>query len=100
MAVTMADNQNANYPAAAATDSKGFAVPSDAISITESSGGAVVALTVNADGSSVFAGVAPGTATATWTDPEGNTFSDSINVTPGGAVSIEVGAPTITTQGA
>lgn len=98
MAVTMTDTQQALYPPAQAVDSKGFDVPSDAITVTESSGGTVVALTQNADGSALFVAVAPGAATATWTDTEGQTFQDSINVTPGAAVGVSVGEPTISDQ--
>ena len=98
MAVTMTDTQQALYPPAEATDSKGFQVPGDAITVTEDSGGLVVALTVNPDGSALFVAVAPGAATATWTDAEGQTFQDSLNVTAGPAVGVTVGAPVVSDQ--
>lgn len=98
MAVTMTDTQQALYPPAQAVDSKGFDVPSDAITVTEDSGGQVVALTVNPDGSALFVAVAPGAAAATWTDTEGQTFQDSINVTAGPAVGVTVGAPVVSDQ--
>jgi hypothetical protein len=98
MAVTMTDTQQAVYPPAEAVDSRGFQVPSDAITVTEDSGGAVVALTVGSDGTATFVAVAPGSATGTWTDTEGQTFADSINVTAGPAVGVTVGAPTVEDQ--
>lgn len=96
MAVTMKDSQIATYPAPEADDSKGFAV-ADAITVSEDSGGAVVALVTNPDGSAVLTAVAPGAAQVTWTDGV-LSFSDTVNVTPGDAATIVVGAPTITDQ--
>ena len=99
MAVTMTDTQQVLYPPAQAVDSKGFAVPADAITVTvDPADGSVVALTVNADGSALIVAAAPGTATATWTDTEAQTFQDSINVTAGPAVGVTVGEPTISDQ--
>ncbi len=96
MAVVLTDTQVATFPAPMAEDSKGFAVQ-DAITETEDSGGAVVALTVNPDGTSAVSAVAPGVAVVTWTD--GNiSFTEAINVNPGGVASIVVGAPVITEQ--
>ncbi len=94
MAVTMLDTDQATYPIPSETDSLGFPVTGDTIVIAESSGGAVVALTQNPDGSAVFAAVAPGTATVSWTDGT-ISFSDTIDVTPGLAANIVVGAPVV-----
>lgn len=96
MAVVMTDTQQAAFPAPQAEDSKGFVV-TDAITETEDSNGAVVALTVNPDGTSTAVAVAPGVANVTWTD--GNiSFTEAVNVTPGGVATIVVGSPTITDQ--
>jgi hypothetical protein len=97
MAVTMTDTQKATYPAPNEADSKGFPITGDAVAIAESSGGAVVALTVNPDGTSVFSAVAPGAAQISWTDGTVS-FADTINVTPGGVASIVVGPPVIEEQ--
>jgi len=97
MAVTMTDTQQAVYPAPSEADSKGFPVTGDVITIAESSGGSVVAMTQNPDGSVVFAAVAPGSAQVSWTDGT-LSFADSINVTPGTAASLVVGAPVIEDQ--
>lgn len=105
MPVTMADNQIATYPPATVVDSKGFQVPGDQVSISEDSGGAVVSVSM-ADGSdpnvpagsAVAVAVAPGTVNLTWTDAEGQTFSDSIDVTAGPAAGVTVGPPVITNQ--
>lgn len=105
MAVTMSDTQIATYPPASVVDTKGFPVPSDQVTITEDSGGAVVSLVV-ADGSdpAVPAGSAvctaqsPGVANVTWTDNEGQTATDAITVTPGNASGVTVGPPVITDQ--
>ena len=94
MAVTMLDTDQATYPAPAEVDSLGFPVTGDTIAVAESSSGAVVALTQNPDGTARFAAVAPGTATVSWTDGV-ISFSDTIDVTPGAAASIVVGAPVI-----
>ena len=94
MAVTMLDTDQATYPAPSETDSAGFPVTTDAITIAESSAGAVVALTVNPDGSATFASVAPGSATVSWTDGT-ISFSDDITVTPGAAANIVVGPPVV-----
>ena len=67
MAVSLLDTQQATYPAPSEADT----------AASRSRGrhhhrrglrGAVVALTVNPDGSAVFAAVAPGSAQASWTD--------------------------------
>jgi hypothetical protein len=96
MAVVMTDTQQAAWPAPQAEDSKGFAVQ-DAITQTEDGGGAVIALTVNPDGSSVGVAIAPGTCNVTWTDGT-ISFTDAVNVTPGGVATIVVGAATVTDQ--
>lgn len=96
MAVTITDTQIATYPAPEALDSKGFEV-ADTITASESSGGTVVAMTANADGTTSFAAVAPGAAQVTWTDGT-LSFSDTINVTAGDAATIVVGAPVITDE--
>ena len=97
MAVTLTDTQQAAYPAPSETDSKGFPVTGDTITITEDSAGAVVALTVNPDGSSVFAAVAPGSAQVSWTDGT-LSFVDTITVTTGAAASLVVGEPVISDE--
>ena len=98
MAVTIKDSDVATYPAPEALDSKGFEVAdANAITASEDSGGTVVAMTANADGSTAFAGVAPGAAQVSWTDGT-LSFSDTINVTAGDAASLVVGAPVITPQ--
>jgi len=97
MAVTMKDTDNATYPAAEELDSKGFPVQG-AVTVSEDSNGAVVAMTANDDGTTTFAGFAPGAAQVTWTDGT-ISFADTINVTAGDAATIVVGAPTITPQG-
>ena len=94
MAVTLLDTQQATYPAPSEDDSKGFPVSGDTITITEDSAGAVVALTVNPDGSAVFAAVAPGSAQASWTDGT-LSFVDTITVTTGAVASLVVGEPVI-----
>jgi hypothetical protein len=99
MAVTMKDTDQATYPAASEADSKGFPVTGDVIAIAEDSGGAVVALTQNADGSSVFSAVAPGTAQVSWTDGV-LSFADTINVTAGDAATLVVGSPVVAPQAA
>jgi hypothetical protein len=96
MAVTMTDSQIATYPAPEALDSKGFEV-ADAITVSESSAGAVVALVDNADGTATLTAVAPGASQVTWTDGT-ISFSDTVNVTDGPAATIVVGAPVITDQ--
>lgn len=96
MAVTITDTQVATYPAAEADDSKGFPV-SDTITVSEDSGGAVVALVSNPDGTAVFSAVAPGAAQVSWTDGT-ISFADTINVTSGDAATIVVGAPVITDE--
>lgn len=98
MAVTMKDTQVATYPAASEADSKGFPV-TDPVVIAEDSGGTVVTLAQNPDGTSAFTGVAPGTAQVSWTDGT-LVFADTINVTPGDAATIVVGAPVVTDQAA
>ena len=98
MAVTIKDTQVATYPAASEADSKGFPVV-DPVTIAEDSGGTVVALTQNADGSAAFSAVAPGTAQVSWTDGT-LVFADTINVTPGDAATIVVGAPVVTDEAA
>jgi hypothetical protein len=97
MAITITDTQQATYPAPSEADSRGFPVTGDVITIAESSGGTVVALTKNPDGSATFAAVAPGSAQVSWTD---NTlsFADTINVTAGAAATLVVGAPVIAEQ--
>ena len=59
--------------------------------------GAVVALTVNPDGSAVFAAVAPGSAQASWTDGV-LSFTDTLTVTTGAVASLVVGEPVITDE--
>jgi hypothetical protein len=67
MSVTMSDNQEVSY-SVEAEDSRGFPV-TDALTWSESTGGAVVTATPAADGMScVFASVAPGESTITVTD--------------------------------
>jgi hypothetical protein len=91
MAVTMNDIDQAAY-AVSETDSRGAPVTGDAITWTESSGGAVV----TTDGTSgVFVAVAPGTVTITATDGT-LTASDTINVTASGAAALVLGTPTVT----
>jgi anti-sigma factor RsiW len=90
----MTDTDQAVYPAASETDSRGFPVTGDTITITESSAGAVVALTQNTDGSATFVAVAPGTSTVSWTDGT-LSFTDTITVDPGAPASLVVGAPVI-----
>ncbi len=97
MAVTLTDTQQAAYPAPSETDSKGFPVTGDTITIAEDSAGAVVALTVNPDGSSVFAAVAPGSAQVSWTDGT-LSFVDTITVTAGAAATLVVGEPVISDE--
>ena len=97
MAVTLLDTQQATYPAPSEDDSKGFPVSGDTITITEDSAGAVVALTVNPDGSATFAAVAPGSAQASWTDGT-LSFVDTITVTTGAVASLVVGEPVITDE--
>ena len=97
MAVTMTDTQKATYPAPSEADSKGFPITGDTITIAEDSGGAVVALTQNPDGSAVFAAVAPGSAKVSWTDGVVS-FADAITVTTGDVASIVVGEPVIEEQ--
>jgi hypothetical protein len=97
MAVTITDTQVATYPAASETDSKGFPVTGDTITIAEDSGGTVVAMQQNPDGSAAFPAVAPGSAQVSWTNGT-LSFADTINVTPGDAASLVVGAPVITDQ--
>ena len=94
MAVSLTDTQQATYPAPSETDSKGFPVSGDAITIAEDSAGAIVALTVNPDGSAVFAAVAPGSAQVSWTDGV-LSFADTINVTTGAVANLVVGEPVI-----
>lgn len=96
MAVVMSDTQQATWPAPQADDSKGFAVQ-DAITESEDSGGATIALTVNPDGSSVAVAVAPGACNVTWTDGT-LSFTEAVNVTPGAAATIVVGEATVTDQ--
>lgn len=94
MAVIMTDTQQATYPAPSEADSRGFPVTGDTIVIAEDSNGSVVAKTENADGSVTFAAVAPGSAQVSWTDGV-LSFADTINVTPGAAASLVVGAPVV-----
>jgi hypothetical protein len=89
MAIVMSDTQQVAWPAPQAEDSKGFTV-TDAITETEDSGGAVIALTVNADGTSVGVAVAPGACNVTWTDGT-ISFTEAVNVTAGAVASIVVG---------
>jgi hypothetical protein len=94
MSVTMSDTQEVSY-AVEPEDSKGAQV-ADTLTWSESSAGAVVAVTPSADGlSAVFAAVAPGTSTITVTD---GTLSgtDLITVTPGPVASLVLtpGTPT------
>lgn len=93
MAIVMTDTQQATFPAAQEADSLGFPV-TDPVAIAEDSGGTVVALTQNDDGTSVFKAVAPGTAQLSWTDGT-LVFAESVNVTPGKAATIVVGDPVI-----
>ena len=97
MAVTMADTDQATYPAPSEADSKGFPVTGDVITIAESSGGAVVTLTQNPDGSATFAAVAPGSAQVSWTDGT-LSFIDTLTVTAGPPVTLVVGPPVIEPQ--
>ena len=95
MPVTITDAEIADYSGSVSeTDSKGFPV-SDALTWSEDSNGAVV----SGDGAGVFTAVAPGTANITVTD---GTLSatDSIEVDPGAAASLLLGAPVITEQAA
>ena len=94
MAVSLTDTQQATYPAPSETDSKGFPVSGDTITIAEDSAGAIVAMTENPDGSVVFAAVAPGSAQVSWTDGT-LSFADTINVTTGTVANLVVGAPVI-----
>jgi hypothetical protein len=94
MAISLIDTQQATYPAPSETDSRGFPVTGDVITIAESSGGTVVALTQNPDGSATFAAVAPGSVQVSWTDGV-LSFADTLNVTAGVAASLVVGAPVI-----
>ena len=94
MAISMTDTQQATYPAPSETDSRGFPVSGDVITVAEDSAGAIVALTQNPDGSATFAAVAPGAAQVSWTDGT-LSFADTINVTTGAAASLVVGAPVI-----
>jgi hypothetical protein len=94
MSVTMSDTQEVSY-AVEPEDSKGAQV-ADTLTWSESSAGAVVAVTPSADGlSAVFAAVAPGTSTITVTD---GTLSgtDLITVVPGAVASLVLtpGTPT------
>lgn len=98
MAVTIKDTDVATYPAASETDSKGFPVTGDTITVAEDSAGTVVTLTQNPDGSAAFTAVGPGSAQVSWTDGT-LSFADTINVTPGDAASLVVGAPVVTPQG-
>jgi hypothetical protein len=97
MAVIIKDTEVATYPAASEADSKNFPVTGDTITIAEDSGGTVVALTQNPDGTATFTAVAPGAAQVSWTDGVLN-FADTINVTPGDAATLVVGSPVITEQ--
>jgi hypothetical protein len=97
MAVTMTDTDQAVYPAPSEADSKGFPVTGDTITVAESSGGSVVAMTQNPDGTTTFAAVAPGAAQVSWTDGT-LSFADTINVTAGAAATIVVGTPTVEPQ--
>jgi hypothetical protein len=97
MAVTITDTQQATYPAASETDSKGFPVTGDTITIAEDSGGTVVAMTQNADGSVTFTAVAPGAAQVSWTDGT-LSFADTINVTAGAAAVLVIGTPEVADQ--
>lgn len=97
MALTLTDTQQATYPAASETDSKGFPVTGDTITVAEDSGGAVVAKTENADGSVTFTAVAPGAAQVSWTDGT-LSFADTINVTAGAAATLVVGTPVVADQ--
>lgn len=86
MAVTLTDTEEVSY-AVEAEDSKGFPV-ADTLTWSESSDGAVVALTASADGTSAeFVAVAPGTSTITVTDGT-LTASDVITVTAGAVASL------------
>lgn len=96
MAVTIKDTQVATYPAASEADSKGFPV-SGAVTVAEDSGGTVVALAQDPDGSAAFTAVAPGTAQVSWTDGV-LVFADTVNVVPGDAATLVVGAPVVTDQ--
>lgn len=99
MAITLKDNQVATYPAPSESDSKGFPVTGDTVTIAEDSGGAVVSMTQNPDGSVAFTAVAPGAAQISWTDGT-LSFADTINVTTGDAATLSVGEPVITDQSA
>ena len=104
MPTELTDSQIATYPPAMALDAKGFQVPSDAITASEDSGGALATLTM-ADGSdpavpagsAVLSAVAPGDVTVTWTDGTVS-FADVATITTGAVASIEVGAAVITDQ--
>jgi hypothetical protein len=97
MAVTMKDTDQATYPAPSESDSKGFPVTGDVITIAEDSAGAVVSQVSNPDGSVTFVAVAPGSANVSWTDGV-LSFADAINVTAGDAATLVVGAPVIEPQ--
>jgi hypothetical protein len=93
MAVTLTDNQQVTYTVEA-EDSKGFEV-SDTLAWSEDSAGAVITLTVAADGlSALAAAVAPGSATVTVTDGT-LSGSDLVTVTTGEVAQIILtpGAP-------
>jgi hypothetical protein len=94
MAISMTDTQQATYPAPSEADSRGFAVSGDVITVAEASGGTVVAMTQNADGSTTFKAVAPGAVQVSWTD-QTLSFADTINVTTGAAATLVVGAPVV-----
>jgi hypothetical protein len=97
MAVTMTDTQQCTYPAPSETDSKGYPVTGDTITVAESSGGTVVQMTQNADGTTTFVAVAPGSSQVSWTDGT-LSYADTINVTAGAAATLSVGQPVIENQ--
>lgn len=97
MAVVMKDSQIATYPAPEAFDSKEFEVADTITVTTDDAAGAFVTQVSNDDGSVAFTAVAPGAVQVTWSDGTIN-FVDTLNVVPGDAATIVVGAPVITDQ--
>jgi hypothetical protein len=97
MPTVITDTQIASYPAAQELDSKGFPLQGSVTLTDDDDAGAIVTRTDNADGTSSFSANAPGTVNLTWSD--GNlSFADTLEVDPGAAASIQVGAPVITDQ--
>ena len=92
MSVSMSDSQQVSYTVEP-EDSKGFQV-SDSLTWSEDSAGAVVAMTVAADGlSAEFVAVAPGAASISVTDGT-LSGSDLITVTAGPVASLVLTAGT------